>query len=253
MRSSISIILLFLTLNFSPMLIAHHAMEYIELESYNTAKKGEFVFHLHYDYFVDDNKNPSLDHWEFTPGLSFGISDRLMFDAHTHFAKFGNDHIIDSEKELYSPLGPSPFKEAAAFSLQYRVTTSLPVNIAVAATYEIPFSRARLLLDSKNLVEGVLILGLDFAEHSNITANLKAGKEGDESYIEWGLGIKTPLSPIAHGISGGVEFLGDFKGGISLLAGIYFPLGAENIIVKTGILIGNSRNERLNTTLMYRF
>ncbi len=59
---------------------AHHAMEYIEVESYITAKQGERVFHLHYDYMVDDSDNPGLDHWEFTPGISYGIVDRLMRD-----------------------------------------------------------------------------------------------------------------------------------------------------------------------------
>lgn len=253
MKITLFLLSLILLMQFPGKLYAHHAMEYIELESYNTARKGEFVFHLHYDYFVDDNTNPSLDHWEFTPGISFGLSNRLMLDIHTHFAKFWNDHIVNSEKENYSPLGPSPFFEAAALSIQYRVTTSLPVNISVAGTYEIPFGRAKTLLGSHEVFESVLILGFDFGEHSNITTNIKAGMDGRNSFTEWGLGIKTPLSRIAHGISGGLEFLGDFNGNISLLAGVYFPLGAENIIVKTGLLIGNSRNERLNTTLMYRF
>ena len=29
-------------------LYSHHAMEYIEMDSYSTAKSGELVFHLHY-------------------------------------------------------------------------------------------------------------------------------------------------------------------------------------------------------------
>ena len=32
---------------------AHHAMEYIEMESYTTARQGELVFHLHYDHMAD--------------------------------------------------------------------------------------------------------------------------------------------------------------------------------------------------------
>jgi hypothetical protein len=96
-------------------------MEYVELESYSTARRGEFVFHLHYDYMVDDKDNPKLDHWEFTPGLSYGITDRLMIDFHTHFAKFGAEHVVEDKRNLYEPLGPSPFMEAGALSLQYRL------------------------------------------------------------------------------------------------------------------------------------
>jgi hypothetical protein len=44
-----------------------------------------------------------------------------MLDLHTHFAGFGIDHIVDEERENYHPNGPSPFMEAAAGSLQYRV------------------------------------------------------------------------------------------------------------------------------------
>ncbi len=72
------LILLFLFFLKSP-LLSHHAMEFIELESYNTASKGEVVFHLHFDYMVDDKNNPDLDHWEYTPGFSYGITNRLMF------------------------------------------------------------------------------------------------------------------------------------------------------------------------------
>ena len=101
---------------------AHHALEYIEMDSYSTAPKGWSVFHLHYDYFVDDEDNPRLDHWEITPGFSYGITDRLMIDFHTHFAKFGADHIVEDRMAEFEPDGPSPFLEAFAFAAQYRLT-----------------------------------------------------------------------------------------------------------------------------------
>jgi hypothetical protein len=240
-------------LSFSPILSAHHAMEYIEMESYSTAFKGEFVFHLHFDYMVDDQMNPSLDHWEFTPGLSYGITDRLMFDFHTHYAKFGKDHVADElNREIFSPNGPSPFMEAAAFSLQYRLTEGLPVNIALAIMYEVPFSRSKELLEGTRVFQGMLIVSHEFGLHSNMTVNLSAGSDGGESYYNWAFGIKTPLSGNSHGIAGGLEFLGDFEGGMSVLAGVYFPLGSENIIFKTGLEF-SSGSSRANTTLMTRF
>jgi len=45
---------------------------------------------------------------------------------------------------------------------------------------------------------------------------------------------------------------GDFSGGNSILAGIYFPLGSENIIFKTGLEF-SSGSSRANSTMMYRF
>ncbi|MEN8153197.1 MAG: hypothetical protein ABFR75_04180 [Acidobacteriota bacterium] len=245
--------LTFILVFISTTLFSHHAMEYIEMESYNTPFKGEFVFHLHFDYMVENKMNPNLDHWEFTPGISFGITDRLMFDAHTHFAKFGKDHLTCADTDIFGPMGPSPFMEAVAFSLQYRLTKGLPVNIAVAGLFETPFSRSRELLDGKNVLEGILIVNYEFAEHSNITLNIKHGIDGNEKFSEWALGVKTPLSSNPIGIAGGIEVFGDFNGDLSILAGIYFPLGSENIIFKTGLQFGGEGSRRANSTMMYRF
>lgn len=163
---------------------AHHAMEYIEMDSYPTARQGEFVLYLQYDYMVEEKNNPDLDHWEFTPGLSYGITDRLMADLHTHFAKFGNEHLIEEERAKYDPHGPPAFMEAAAFALQYRLTENLPVDIAIAGLYELPFQRSKDLLDGQEVLEGVLILYREIGEHSNVCMNLKYGKDGDKTVKE---------------------------------------------------------------------
>jgi opacity protein-like surface antigen len=228
---------------------AHHAMEYIDMESYSTTKKGEYIFHLHYDYMVDDKNDSDLDHWEFTPGLSYGITDKLMFDFHTHYSGFGLGHV-DSTKYTN---GVGPFMEACAVNLQYRLNEEAPINVAVSVGYEIPYARARNLIDGKESVSGTLILSKEFGEHSNITANITHGNEWGEEIKSWSLGIKTPLSSDTNGIAGGVEYLADFDGGWSILPGIYAPL-AENITFKTGIELGKKgESSRMNMTAMFRF
>lgn len=235
-------------------LFPHHAMEYIETESYYTARMGEYVFHLHYDYFVEDQNNPFLDHYEWTPGLSYGLSNRLMLDVHTHFAKFGSDHVLPEKQYRFFPGGPSPFVEALAFSLQYRVTTSSPVQIAVSAFYETPFERSEDLLGGERAYGGILILSHSFSNHANITANLIWEKDGDAEGTAWALAAKIPLTGDAHGISAGVELLGDFDGEFSVLGGFYMPLGSPNIIFKTGLQVGKKAESlRMNVSLMYRF
>jgi hypothetical protein len=239
---------------------AHHAMEYIEMESYSTARAGEFVFHLHYDYMADNTSNPREDHWELTPGLSYGVVNRLMFDIHTHFAKFGSDLVIEDKREDYQPFGTSPMMEAFATSLQYRVTEGWVLDVAIVGTLEVPFQQAEDLLGSEDLVyQGLLIVGRDFGEHSNITFNLGREKEGDEAGTHWALGVKTPISADPHGIAAGVEFLAsteDVEDNWSVLPGVYMPLGARNIVLKTGIELGEgggANTRRANLTLMYRF
>lgn len=236
---------------------AHHALEYIGIEGYTTAKKGEFIFRLQYDYIVDDKDNPSLDHWEFTPGLSYGITNRLMFDFHTHFAKFGSGYVVEEKRKEYEPLGPSPFMESASFVLQYRVIEGWLVNIGVSGLYEIPFQRSRELLDSKEVYQATLIVSKNLGEHSNICFNFTYGKDGDEEIKQFALGAKTPVSDDPHGIAAGIEFLGAIEEKTlnwSVLPGLYFPLAAENIIFKTGLEFGkNMDSMRANITLMYRF
>jgi hypothetical protein len=110
-------------------------------------------------------------------------------------------------------------------------------------------------LDGRRGFAGMLILSRDFGLHSNICANLKIGKDGDENYEEWAVGMRMPLSRNAHGPAAGIEVLGDFSGSpVSVLVGLYFPLGSENIVFKTGLQftrgIGASR---ANSTLMYRY
>ncbi len=252
MKSATTLLIFFL-IQSSLILYSHHAMEYIEMESYSTARNGEMIFHLHFDYMVDDNADPTLDHWEFTPGLSFGITDRLMFDVHTHYARFGAGHVAGGNNILNDVYGLSPFIEAVAFSLQYRVAQGRAVNFAIAATAEFPFRRSRDLLDGKEVFEGMMIAVYEFGNHANITINLSAGLDGRDMVTEWALGIKTALSSNPHGIAGGIEIFGDFSGGFSsILAGIYFPLGSENTIFKTGLEF-SSGSSRANTTMMVRF
>ncbi len=240
--------------------LAHHAMEYIEMESYTTARKGEWVFHLHYDYMADDEDNSDLDHWELTPGVSYGIVDSLMFDIHTHFAKFGPDHVVEERRAEFGSGGPSPFMEAIAASLQYRVTEGWLFDVAVAGTIEIPFGRSEDLLGSEdNVYEGLLILGKEFEGHRNVTLNLGYEREGDEDDFSWAVGAKTPLTADPHGIAAGVEVMGSFDDTAdnwSILPGVYMPLGAQNVILKTGLELGKADGAdalRADVSLMYAF
>lgn len=228
-------------------------MEFIELESYNTAPQGAFVFHLHHDYMVDDVDQPKLDHWELTPGMSYGITDRLMFDVHSHFAKFGIDHILPEYRIKFFPSGPSPFMEAVAFALQYQITQSAPIDVGLSLSYEEPFPRSVDLLNGQPVAGLTLIVNKSFTGHKNVVLNLITEMESDELSYHWGLGFRAPLTPDAHGIAAGVEFLGDFGGEISFLPGIYFPLGMQDIVFKTGLEFNRDGASRSNLTLMYLF
>ena len=235
--------------------LAHHAMEYIELEGYTMTGKGEKIFYVLYDYTVPDKDIPDEDHWEITPGISYGITERLMFDIHTHFAKFGFEHVVEEERERY-PEGPSPFIEAFATSLQYQLSgkNQFPVDIAVATKYEYPLNRAEKLLGGEEVIKGTLILSKDLGGHRNICLNLSYGEEGDEAISEWGIGTRFPLTIEPHGVALSFELMGDFEGATSLLTGILLPL-VENTVLRVGMGLGNEKADdiRFHTGLMYKF
>lgn len=238
---------------------AHHALEYIDVESSILPEKGEAVFYLKYDYFVDDRNEPSLDHWEITPGIAYGILTNLMFDIHTHFAKFGPRHIIDDPKhERYKQDGPPPFIEAIAASLQVGTLRPkrVPIGLSALLTYEYPLPRSRELLDGQHAIEGTLIFSWYFgSEHSNATFNITFGKDGDETIKSFSVGAKTPITRDPHGISAGFELsfedIGDIPNTWSILPGVYAPIG-ENVIFKTGLQFGKI-SLRTHVSLLYRF
>ena len=243
-------------LSVSGSLFAHHALEYIDLESYSTTPQGGYVFYSRYDYFVPDQDNPKMDHWEFTPGFSYGITNRLMCDTHFHLAKFGSDHIIAGE-DNNDPLGPAPFIEAIAPSVHYQFTKAndWPVDLAGTFTYEYPLHRSRKLMAAENGYEGTLIISKEIGKDTNLCLNLSRGREGNENSKNWGIGIKTPLSQNPRSPEVGLEFFNDYEGGRRLIGGIFLPL-QENIIFKVGLGFGNEASEeesRLNFTMMYIF
>lgn len=236
---------------------AHHAFEFIAVESAEVNARGEKTFYVQYDYMAPDKNDPTLDRWEITPGMAVGITDRLMLDVHTHYAQFGRGHLVDDAQEQFSTDDPSPFLEAVTFNLVYRLTQNWPVNFAVSAGIELPFSRARDLLDAEEVYECNLIASFDFARHSNITLNLLSETEGSETDFEYALGIRTPLSADAHGVAAGIELLGDFddfENSWSVLPGIYIPFGDPSTVFKTGFEMGkNMEHTRYHFSVMYQF
>ena len=239
----------------------HHALEYIEMDSYGTTPRGWSVFHLHYDYYVDDRDNSRLDHWEITPGLSYGVTDRLMLDIHTHYAKFGADHVVEERRAEFEPDGPSPFLEAVALAAQYRLTEDKLIDVALLGTVEFPLSRSEELLGSEdNAYIGTLILSKDFDGHQNLSLNLIYEIEGSEDEARWALGAKSPVSSDdPHGVAAGIEFLGSFdevSDNWSVLPGIYMPFEEGKMILKAGLELGKldgADMSRANITLMRMF
>ena len=237
-------------------ILAHHALEYISLESATIARFGEAVFHLHYDYMIDDVDDPQKDHWEVTPGLAYGLLPGVMADVHTHFAQFGN-HLIAAEKQSsYAPGGPSPFLEALAASVQFSIPTGTNFKTGAALTYEFPFQRSRDLLDGEEVFAGTIILSRELAQHRNLTVNYSRIKDGDSVFSEGGIGIRSPLTADEHGVAAGLEFLAANEGGSTswtVLPGIYLPIGYQSIL-KTGLEFDEDGNAtHLNLTFMTSF
>jgi hypothetical protein len=253
-----------------PQVSAHHALEYIDTSSYTLTAKGEGIAYLLYDHQSRDPNDPGSERWEFTPGISYGVTDWLMVDAHTHYAKFGRnflerDEFIegldDDHQARINATGAAPMLEAAAIGAQVALPRFTDLfDVGLAASVEIPFSAAKRWLGADKLgYEFELILHREIAEHVMITANIINVMEHDgDSYEheqEWRLGFRFPITPNPDGIAAGVEWEGSFEdSGWNVMPGIYTPI-TNNAIAKMGLQLDGKEMEarRFHASLMYLF
>ncbi len=252
-----------------PSAYAHHALEFIDVSSYTLTGQGESAVYLIYDHKTDDADDPGSERWEFTPGLSYGVTDWLMVDAHTHYAKFGPNYIdqgylnglAEDVRARTESEGAAAMLEAAAVSAQ----VALPrfndfVDVGFSLAMEIPFSQAEEVLGSDTLgYSAELILRRELPGHRMITANLinVMEDEGDgyEHSQEWRLGFRTPVSPNPEGIAVGLELSGSFdEGDWFFMPGVYAPI-TSSVMAKMGLQMNGDEMEahRFHASLMYLF
>lgn len=247
---------------------AHHALEYIDTSSYTITERGQAITYLMYDHQSGDQNNPGLERWEFTPGISYGVTDWLMVDAHTHYAKFGRvyldddyvDDLPDGVRERVDINGAAPMLEAAALGAQVAIPRFNDfVDVGLAVGVEIPFSQAKKALGADKLgYEFELILHREIAEHVMVTANIinVMEDEGDgyEHTQEWRLGFRMPISPNPDGIAAGLELEGSFEeSAYNIMPGIYAPI-TNNAIAKMGLQVNKDfEAARFHASLMYLF
>lgn len=269
-RKSLAVAVLAAGVIYLPQAQAHHALEYIDTSSYTLTEKGQGIAYLLYDHQGGGTDDPGDERWEFTPGISYGITDWLMVDAHTHYAKFGRNHLENDDRiagfdpdqqARINATGAGPMLEAAALGAQVALPrfTDL-VDVGLAASVEIPFSAAKRWLGADKLgYEFEVILHREIMEHVMITANLINVMEHDgDSYEheqEWRLGLRFPISPNPEGIAAGIEWEGSFEdSGWNVMPGIYAPI-TNNAIAKMGLQLDGKEMDarRFHASLMYLF
>jgi len=223
------------------MAFGHHAREYVEVESYETISKGDFTTLLNWDYF-SPHSDSSDSHWEITPTLLYGITDRLMADIHTHISKFH---------------GQSLFVEAIAGGLQYKLTEQWPfgLDIGCLVEYEYPTDRSRHTADKEDELDGVdvlmgtLIVSREWPHDINTVLNLSYEKEmkyGHDSTTSYGFGIKTHLIPSIETLEMGVEFVGTLGANkeCRIIPGAYMNVGKLGILkIGTGFGLTNHSDD----------
>lgn len=266
-RKSLAVAILAAGVVWLPQASAHHALEYIDTSSYTITERGQGIAYLMYDHQSRNPNDPGAERWEFTPGLTYGVTEWLMLDAHTHYAKFGAGFVEDGPavdagaQERIDIMGPAPMLEAAAIGAQVAIPRFNDyVDVGLAASVEIPFSGAKRWLGADKLgYEFELILHREIMEHVMITANLINVMEHDgdsyESEQEWRFAFRFPISPNPEGIAAGIEWEGSFEdSGWNVMPGIYAPI-TNNAIAKMGLQLDGKEMEarRFHASLMYLF
>lgn len=227
-RDSIIIVIMMGSLMF-----AHHAKEYMILEAYTTPKKGQFYYFTSFNFYKEKKGTDEFNHYEITPILTYGITDRLMGNFHFHISQFNPN----AENAL---LKPKIFLEAYTVGLQYRLTESGEkfFDFAYSIDFEYPSSDSRKWIDGEDLLTNTLIISKELPNDMNITFNLSYEQEiflGGEGSLGWGAGFKIPPSSKISFMEVGMEVTGKFKKSpeIHIVPGIYIN-PKENMIIKIG-------------------
>lgn len=269
-RKSLAAAVLAAGIFYLPQAGAHHALEYIDTTSYTLAQKGQGIAYLIYDHTTQDPNDPGSNKWEFTPGISYGVTDWFMFDAHMHYAQFGfneldPDYVASLDPEVQDRMrneGSAPMLEAAALNFQFALPKFTDLfNVGFATTIEIPFNQAKKVLGAEGLgYEFELILQRELWEHAMITANILSALEEEDGSLEdagqaWRLAFRMPISPNSEGIAAGIEFEGSFQESAwTVMPGIYAPI-TSSAIAKMGFQIHGKEFEaaRFHASMMYLF
>ena len=228
--SSTIIILVLSFCIFSREAAAHHAKDYIVVESYDTTYEEQVYVLNEFDFFKPDTDHGSKDNWEYTPTVLYGITDRLMYNFHFHVKRV---------------TGRDPFFEAFTMGLQYRLLErhELPVDIAFSLDYEYPTPRSEDVLDGKDIMTLTGIFSKNFRHGINVTLNLFGEREivlGEHSEIGWRVGAKGPvIPPLRRRLEAGLEFEGIFDKDprTEVIPGVYTHVFDGNVI-KAGIGFG---------------
>lgn len=210
---------------------AHHAKEYLKTESYALAPKGKFILFNGFDYY---KFNSSFYSWEFTPTLTYGITDRLMAGFHVHYYKNSD----------FS----APFIEAGAVALQYQITkpNTYFLDIAWITEFEFPFKKSRKEMAGAQLLINTLVLSKELSNDMNITMNLRYEQElsKDKKHLfEYNLGTKGYPVKSIEWLEAGLELHGSLGNNaeIYMTPGIYAEL-SKLVVLKAGVSIGLNDN-----------
>ena len=209
---------------FANPLSAHHAREYIVITSYETGNRGDLLAGLSYDRA---SKGEFYD-WEITPALLYSLTDRIMFETHTHFKK---------EKGL------DMFWEAFTIGSQLKLSQAEDTffDLGLNLSFEFPTSQSREKIDGERLMESRLIFSKELPRDVNICWNLICEQvlENDkETTLSLGMGTKTV---IMKNLEGGVEIMGvlESESAWEMIVGRYYSVN-EKTVLKGGFGLGLS-------------
>ncbi|MFC1693963.1 hypothetical protein ACFL1R_10705 [Candidatus Latescibacterota bacterium] len=215
----INIVIVIILIYLTNSAYAHHSREYILLTSFQTGAKGSCLFGLSYDS-ASKNKYYS---WETTPAILYSLTNKIMFETHTHFRKEKNIDLL---------------WEAVTFGTQVQLTNpnSHFLDLGLCFSFETPTSKSRDELSGENIFGLRLILSKELPYDMNICSNVaftQIIENKKENYIEFIIGSKKPI--ISEKLECGIEMLGDFEKGtaINVLFGLYYS-PKDNIIIKSG-------------------
>jgi len=208
----------------------------VTVASFDQAPKRSFVITNTFDYKFVDRHDSSKNEWRYTPGIEYGLTDRLLLS------------LAGRLKDIH---GTRPYIDFGRVGLKTQLTPrkKFPVDIGFQMTYELPTDRSRKATGASDELVETLILSRNFDWRDlTLAANFIAKQfpaYGGEAEWEYQFNIRGHVVPRWTWIETGLELTGDFdreKPDLQLIPSFYIFLPRETTLI-AGLAVGLTGDE----------
>lgn len=158
-------------LSISSILFAHHGKDFAVTETTELPEAGSFWIISSFDFGSEEQLNSEHSVFEFTPGILYGFTNSLAFEAHPHLSKEEREDIS------YEATGFQLRYNLPQFNNQFQVGLSSEYEISANSEHENLFD-IRLIVASETKKYKIAVnAGIETADETSFVTRLGIGSD----------------------------------------------------------------------------